>query len=264
MLQSELSCSVLTDHSAPPPARCQVYMRAALLSVSARHPAFTEAQCWHALFARYCEAWAQLHAPLALAAAPGGGGAPWLGVVRGGLMFSLLRPATRLEDEESPGSAAAGSRAHAAVRSCLTAIGQAVGGPALRLMMRLVAAGVDLEGRLLPAMVDLLMYGPQQGEGAHGGATAAAGARRRLAEWRAARQGTLLHVQQALDALPDPVAAIRWGAELPLLTTWSRCASCSHRDMGPCLLAPHGVFDSAPPSTLPPTLVPTPCPALLQ
>jgi hypothetical protein len=191
-----------------------VYLRAALLSVSARHPAWTEAQCWHALWARYCEAWAQLHPPLALACAPGASG-PWLAAVRGGPALTLLRPATRLEEEAAGGAAPGGAAAHGhtAVRACLAAAGQALGGPALRLMMRLVTAGVDLEGRLLPAMLDLLMYGPEQpGPGAAGGG-AAAGARRRLAEWRAARQAALLSVQQALDALPDPVGAIRWAAQ---------------------------------------------------
>ncbi len=185
----------------------QVYLRAALLSVSARHPSFSEAQCWHTLFARYCECWQQLHAPLALAAAAGDG---WMFVVRGGLMLTVLRPGTAVEDEEAGGAAAGAARPTAAVRSCLTAVGQAVGSPALRLMMRLVTLGVDLEGVLLPGMVDLLLYGPQGNAGGQqGSAGGGDAARRRLAEWRAARQAALLHVQQALEAVPDPVGAIR-------------------------------------------------------
>jgi len=196
----------------------RVYLRAALLSISARHPAYSEPQCWHALFARYCECWQQLHGPLALAAAGSSGS---MGVVRGGLMLSLLRSGTKVEEEEGGGGggAAHGSRSYAAVRSCLQAISQALGSPVQRLMMRLVAAGVDLEGSLLPGMVDLLLYGPQppqQGEA--GAGSGGDGARRRLAEWRASRQAALLHVQQALDAVPDPVQAIKEFAEDLLLS----------------------------------------------
>ncbi|KAI8463323.1 MAG: hypothetical protein J3K34DRAFT_495752 [Monoraphidium minutum] len=193
----------------------RVYLRATLLSVSARHPALSEAQCWHALLARYCEAWAQRHAPLTLA---GAGGGAWLGVVRGGPALTLLRPAGALEGEAAGGGAegAAAGRGggHAAVRSCLEAVGTALGAPALRLMMRLAAAGVDLEGDLLPRMADLLLYGPPP---AGAGAPARAGGAKRLAEWRVARQAALLHVQQALAGMADPVQSISDYADEVLL-----------------------------------------------
>jgi hypothetical protein len=183
-----------------------VYLRAALLSVAARHPAYTEARCWHALFVRYCECWQQLHPPIALASS---GSGAWLGVVRGGLMLSLLRPGTPLENAGGGAGGTAGGRGGEAIRAALRAIGQALGAPALRLMMRLVAGGVDLEGTLLPGMLDLLLYGPARADADLGGNGSSGAARRRLTEWRAARQVALLHVQQALDVLPDPVAAIR-------------------------------------------------------
>ena len=206
-------------------AQLRAYLKAALLSVAARHPAWSEAQRWHALFARYCECWARLHAPLALASA---GGGALLGVVRGGLALTALREGTRLEAEEGggggSGSASGATPAARAVRACLAAIGGALGGPALRLMARLAAAGVDLEGALLPRFLDLLLYGPSP-DGGGGGDDAA---RRRLAEWRALRQAALLSVQQALDALPDPVAAIRCAnsaTQTRLCCTWGRVFS---------------------------------------
>lgn len=134
-------------------------------------------------------------------------------------MLTLLRQATRLEEEEGTKQPATGSTERAVVASCLQAVGQALGSPALRLMMRLVTTGVDLEGSLLPGMVDLLMYGPMQqqaaggwqagGQGQVGDVGGGGAMRKRLAEWRVARQAALLHVQQALDGLVDPVESIR-------------------------------------------------------
>lgn len=190
-----------------PPAALQPLVAAGAAAVAAQYPAEGAAGACQRLLATYCEAWSRAHPPLALLQAPGGGSGT-IGVVRSGLLLSVLRPPTAAELLAAGRPAALGPAGDAAA-AVLRQLRALLGRLAWQSLLPLMLTRSDALSAIVPRIVELLLSGPGPAASGSGEQAGAAAARRPAeAAWRQQRQALLLALAQALAASPDPLQGV--------------------------------------------------------